>query len=187
MNKPKCSRPKQKKKKKPTYLFAAQGPFGRFFDRMMCPLMYWLQANQVEVPQRTHFWSWTRITEQLAHWMLEKDKMAPVAGDPKACKKSWFPFPRFCMPRFGGWNQYAVLTPSLKDWREGETWYVGCVSKKEVHVLRVPQTTSVRMMRGPDRVKFFALDRRHRQITVFATGFGETGKAPLNHATLPQH
>lgn len=188
MNRTKCKRPCKKKQKKSSRIFCKQGPIGRFFDRIMVTIMIWLQGNAVEKPQGTHFWNWVRLDKGLAQWMLKKDKMATVAGDPKACQRFWFPYPKFHMPRFGGWKQYAVLTPSFKEWREGETWFVGWIDEKgKCCVSRVPQKTSVRMLRGPGKSKFFALDRRHRQITVYASYFGEIGKARPQDAILPLH
>lgn len=92
------------------------------------------------------------------------------------------------MPRFGGWRQYVVLKPSLNDWREGETWYVGWIDEEERPcVSHVPQYTSVRVLKKRKKTKFFALNRRHRQITLYATYFGEVGKARPEHAKLPLH
>ncbi len=149
--------------------------------------MLWLQGNAVEEPQRSHPWNWTRIPKETAQWMLLRDTMAPVTADLKACKKFWFPFPKFCMPRFGGWNQYVVLTPArcIQGWIPGQTWYVGWFDDKGACVSRIPLTTPVRMLRGLERARFFALDHRHRQIGLFTSGFGETGKAPPHHAQLP--
>lgn len=188
MKKSKCQKPCQQRQKETTRLFSRQGSVGRFFDDLMRPVMLWLQGNLVEEPQRTNPWNWTRIHNETAQWILKRDHMAPVAPDPKACKRYWFPYPKFHMPRFGGWNQYVVLTPArcTRGWTPGETWYIGWFDEKSACVSVVPLTTSVRMLRGPERARFFALDHRHRQIGLFATGFGETGKAPPGHANLPQ-
>jgi hypothetical protein len=185
MNRSKCPKKIKCKKK---LLFSKQGAIGRFFDRLMLPLMRWLQGNSIEVPQGTHFWNWVSLSPELALWMLEKDKMRMVAPDPKACKRSWFPFPRFRMPRFGGWNQYVVLIPSLNEWREGEIWYIGWIDELgNCCISKVPQKKSVRMLRGPGKVAFFALNRRHKQLTLYSTYFGEIGKARMEHAVLPLH
>lgn len=191
MNKTRCinSNPVKKKPKARTRLFSKQGPFGLWLDDLFRPIMLWLQDNTAEEPQRTHPWNWTRIPNETARLRLGRDQMAPVAADPKACKRYWFPYPKFHMPRFGGWNQYVVLTPArgTQKWIPGETWYIGWIGDEgEACVSRVPLTTPVRMLRGPTKTKFFALDRHHRQIGVFTSDFGETGKASPEHAILPQ-
>ena len=148
--------------------------------------MQWLLGNKVEEPQRTHPWNWTTIPKELSKWMLEKDKTAPVAADPNASPKYHFGMPVHHLTRFGGWTKFAVLTPSLKEWREGETWYVGWIDGSGACcVSKIPLTTPVRMLQGKERTRFFALDRRHRQITLYATYFGEIGKARPEHAKLP--
>jgi hypothetical protein len=175
-----------KSQKKPTRLFSDQGAFGRFCDRCMYPLMLWLQDSKYEEPQRTHFWNWVKIPKCLAYWMISRDKMQTVAGDPKACERYWFPMPRFHMPRFGGWNLYVVLTPSQKEWKEGDVWYVGWLDDAgQLCVSIIPLYTPVRMMRGPQRTKFFALNSRHRQIAVHATSYGQICRAPPHEAELP--
>lgn len=149
-----------------------QGLLGFFADMAMFPLMYLLQGNFRQLPQRTHFWNNQKFQKEDLLW-LDESKMVKVPGDilSKAAW-TWGLFPRFHVPIFGGWDQYVVLYPAVAF---TPPWYVGWISGDACGVSQVPITNEVRVLRGTTACRFFAVAKDGRQIKIRASDYGEIG------------
>jgi len=82
-------------------LVQKQGLVGWVADICMVPVMYVLQGNIREVPQRTHFWN----NQKLAVTDVENINpklLITIAGNPNAVSRWFGPVPIFHMPIFGG-------------------------------------------------------------------------------------
>ncbi len=160
-----------------------QGVVGRFFDLLMKPLMYWLQGNWYEEPQRTHFWNNSRLTDdQIA--LLDVSKMVICESDKTAVprKTKLWGLPIFHMPRFGGWKKYIVVAPKNNF---GGEWYIGWFAREDsctiiagysnVPIIAVFAPFSiehdngfVRVLVGQKPCLFFGLNSKGEQIEVIS-------------------
>lgn len=160
-----------------------QGAVGRIADYCMMPIMYALQGNLRERPQRTHFWNNHKFRYGLPAGINTDTAVAPyILGDSRASEAYVCGFiPRFHMPLWGGWNQYVVL--ETEHWEE---WFIGWYSVQGfAGYSRVPiAELGVRMTVGPHATSFFALSRRGEQLPLRAGARGEIGSAPPEHARL---
>lgn len=143
----------------------------RFLDWCLVPIMYLLQGNFREIPQRTHFWNNVRWRADWYHqpWFLS------FSGDPTAVAARPLGFiPRFHMRIFGGWTKFVVLEPvePIVDWHVGWSCDVHGSGLSLVTIDR-----RVRMTIGPGPVKFFGLDRNGKQIELRCVGEGRIGSA----------
>ena len=130
-----------------------QGVAGRVADYLMLPVMYILQGNFRESPQRTHRWNNIHLkTEDLSS--LDADKIESVSADGDS--STWWigPMPHFHMPIFGGWKNFVVLEPKNPQ----NVWYVGWLIGDFIGFSKIPLKNKVRLCRGPLPLHFFAVD-----------------------------
>ena len=157
-----------------------QGALGVTADRLMKPVMSYLQANYTELSQRTHFWNNQKFHDKELDW-LDVNEMLIVTGDPNAVTAwKWGLVPIFHMPRFGGWTQYVVLSPGL----HSSSWHVGWMPEGIPGVSKVVLTTSVRVLRGAGDCQFFATDYQGYQIKLKQIGEGTIGDQQWGHLPL---
>lgn len=159
--------------------FTSEGAIGAFFDWLMRPIMYWLQGNFDEEPQRTHFWNNIRVSALQGLDVLSTLMTIPgvdsgvvrISADTNAIPRFSL-FPVFHAPRFGGWKNFVVLEPT----QEIDEWYVGWFSFG-VGVSVIPIKDRVRVLVGPDEVIFFGVDKDGRGIPIKSIGQGFIGQA----------
>lgn len=164
------------------FSFTAQGRWGRLADTLMTPLMYLVQGTIWEHPQRTHFWN-----NHKYHRLILKDAIsAPIGvgieGDPEATTRwLWGFVPRFHIPILGGWRNYIVLDAACYE----KHWHIGWFAEDgPVGISMIRLTTSVRVLRGPGAVHFFAIDENAEQVPLRLVGKGKIGEAG-EYAQLP--
>lgn len=149
-----------------------QGVIGRMADYLMVPIMYFLQGNISESPQRTHRWNNQHLRNmQIAD--LHADKIEIVPGVPGAHRRWLGPIPLFHMPLFGGWKKFVVLQPKL----EIPEWYVGWIAFDTLGVSKVPLSGPVRLGVGPRQAQFFGVNHEGEQIDIDVIGEGYIGQA----------
>lgn len=149
-----------------------EGIAGRIADSLMMPIMYLLQGNVSEVPQRTHFWNNLHLKNTDA-FGLDATMFETVSSDPRATRRWLGPLPLFHMAIFGGWEQFVVLTPKIHK----ETWFVGWIAGDAFGLSKIPLTGSVRLGIGPAQAQFFGVTIDGRQIDIDIVGYGTIGKA----------
>lgn len=153
-----------------------------FLDTLMLPVMYLLQGNLSDQPQRTHYWNYTCIPEIELLPRLESEKLLKLPGDDSASRRWFWGLPLLHMPIFGGWRQYYVLEPE-DDSVDG--WFIGWVIGKYSGVSHVSLRGPVRMLKDNRPVSFFAFKSEGNQIRIRLIGEGslgesrEYGKLPL--------
>lgn len=149
-----------------------QGIIGKIADYLMTPIMYVLQGNFREVPQRTHRWNNMHLKNKDISG-LDAVLVETVPADERT--SSWWigPIPHFHMPILGGWKRFVVLAPKEPQ----EEWFVGWVLSDALGLSKIPLTHSVRLGIGPLPLQFFAVDAHGRQIDIDIVGYGEIGKA----------
>lgn len=152
--------------------FKPQTRVGAFADMLMMPIMYLLQGNFSELPQRTHRWN-NRHLKNLDITDLHIEKMAVAMGVPGAHERWLGPIPLFHMPVFGGWRKFVVLEPVEKT----DIWFVGWVAFDALGVSKIPLKNSVRLGVGPRQAEFFGVDRNGQQIAIRVVGEGSIGEA----------
>ena len=158
-----------------------QGRPGQLLDQLMQPIMYWLQGNYSELPQRTHRWNNQKLTPYEVT-KLDPSGFATIAGSRQAAAPWWLGiFPRFHMPRFGGWNEYVVLQPQAKQ----TVWFVGWHTTQVSGFSRVSLTDQVRVLRGQTAASFFGLDRSGRQVALKQVGLGTIGVGGVSVYGVP--
>lgn len=149
-----------------------QGVWGKIADRAMMPLMYLLQGNISESPQRTHRWN----NQHLQNYQisdLQADKIEIVAGDTGAHRRWFGPIPLFHMPVFGGWKKFVILQPKMP----AKEWYIGWVAFDALGVSMIPLQGPVRVGIGPRQAQFFGLNQSGQQIDIDVVGEGIIGQA----------
>jgi len=149
-----------------------QGLVGLIADYLMMPVMYILQGNFKEIPQRTHRWNnvHLRVDDIIS---LEADKIETIAAD--TTSSSWWvgPIPHFHMPIFGGWKKFVVIQPKESQ----KEWFVGWVLGDFMGLSKIPLKRNVRLCLGPLPLQFFGVDSDGRQIDIDIVGYGAIGKA----------
>lgn len=163
--------------------FTPEGSIGAFFDWLMRPIMFWLQGNWKEEPQRTHFWNNIELSplqvinvldslqSLYSKGSLKTSGVSRIAADKNAVAKFSL-FPIFHAPRFGGWKEFIVLEPV----DDIDQWYVGWFSAVAGMSL-VPIKGRVRVLIGPGEVIFFGVDKNGKGIPINTVDSGEIGKA----------
>ena len=132
-----------------------QGRLGRLADTLMKPVMFVLQGNFTEVPQRTHRWNNQHLNNYNVS-QLKASQIIIVPGDPEA-KQRWFGFiPLFHMPLFGGWTKFVVIKPV----DEVAEWYIGWVAYDALGLSKIPLQGAVRVCVGPSKVSSSDLMRK---------------------------
>ncbi len=158
-----------------------QGFIGWLSDMLMTPLMYLTQGTLREVPQRTHHWNNYKLKPcEITH--LDNTKALSFDGDRSTMQKRWLGIvPIFHIPIFGGWKKFVVLTPVVPCLR----WNVGWIPSDDwIGVSMVSSIGPVRVLIGPDHVKFFGIDEQGQQVEIMSLGEGRVGKAGI-FASVP--
>jgi len=149
-----------------------QSPVGFIGDMLMLPVMYMLQGNISEIPQRTHRWNNVHLNNyQITD--LQADKIEIISGHQQASRRWLGPIPLFHMPIFGGWKKFVVLQPKS----EIEEWYIGWVAFDALGISKIPLAGSVRLGLGPRQAQFFGLNSDGQQIDIDVIGEGFIGQA----------
>ena len=149
-----------------------QGTLGRIADFSMVPIMYLLQGNVSEVPQRTHFWNNLHL-KNVDAFGFDAALFETVSSDPSATRRWLGPLPLFHMAIFGGWKQFVVVVPKEKQ----ETWFVGWIAGDAFGLSQIPLVGPVRLGVGPAQAQFFGITIDGRQIDIDIVGYGSIGKA----------
>ncbi len=140
-------------------------------DYLMLPIMYILQWNFFETPQRTHFWNNTKLAILGTH-ALDSTSMISVPGDSTATQR-WLGYvPIFHMPIFGGWKEYVVIAPHV----DQDVWFVGWLVGDTAGISRVTLRSPVRLLLGSSPAHFFGLNEHGEQIVIREIGRGTIGK-----------
>ena len=149
-----------------------QGVVGKMADIFMLPIMYLLQGNIREVPQRTHRWNNQHMNNNSVR-DLQSEMIVFADGQPTAHRRWLGPIPLFHMPIFGGWKKFIVIEPT----QEIEEWFVGWVAFDALGLSKIPLTGPVRLGVGPRQAEFFGLAADGVQIPLRIVGEGVIGKA----------
>jgi hypothetical protein len=157
-----------------------QGILSKVGDLIMLPIMYFVQGNVYEVPQKTHMWNYQtlrapEIQEINPAYCVELDK------DPSAIRQFTGLIPFFHMPIFGGWKNFVVLEPLDT---VNTYWNVGWTLGNLVQVSRIQITQKVRLLTPPLPVQFFGIDSNGTQIQIQTVGHGKVGEA-REYAKVP--
>lgn len=155
--------------------FKPQGVLGRLADRLMTPLMYLVQGNFREVPQRTHRWNNHKFSRFYQRRLIESfGRLLTFSGEPNATARWLGPIPLFHMPIFGGWKKFVVLKPVS----ETGDWHICWYPKDDVPgVSLVPIKGSVRVMIGASEVSFIGLKPDGRAVVLECIGEGYISQA----------
>ncbi len=140
-------------------------------DYLMLPLMYLLQVNIFESPQRTHFWNNTKYTSEHVR-LLDSRFFVSVAGVARSVRRWLWYLPLFHMPIVGGWREYVVLAPAVPQ----DQWYVGWIAGDALGISHIKLKDQVRLLRGDGPVQFFGLNEHGEQIVLHLIGEGIIGK-----------
>lgn len=141
-------------------------------DLLMLPIMYLLQGNFREIPQRTHRWNNVKLSAAQVK-DFDASKVETVAGDENAHKR-WLGFiPLFHMPIFGGWKKFVVLQPK----EHHGHWYIGWLVDDAFGVSQIPVVGKVRLGIGPIQAQYFGVDQEGKQIDIDIVGYGSIGDA----------
>ncbi len=147
------------------------GIFERVLDWMMLPIMYLLSGTFRESPQRTHRWNNVKLN-LIDTWGMKDSLIVHARGDSRARARFWGGLPLFHMPIFGGWTRYVILRPS--GFRQ--EWHVGWIAGDTAGVSRIVVRGPVRLLIGPDPVKFFGVSIAGTQIPLRNLGEGIIGQ-----------
>lgn len=148
-----------------------QSLLSKLGDKLMLPIMYFLQGNFREVPQRTHKWNNVKYPIENVNQLISK-MICTVEGDENATRR-WFlkVIPIFHMPIFGGWKRFIVLEPVVKQ----DFWYVGWVAGDTIGVSQIQLNEKVRLLKGPGPAQFFGINEHGEQIDLKLVGEGVIG------------
>lgn len=152
--------------------FKKQGLIGRIADYLMLPVMYILQGNFSEVPQRTHRWNNLHLESHDIDG-FDSSMIETVSGNASANRRWFGPIPLFHMPILGGWKEFVVLKPR----HEKGDWFVGWLVEDAFGLSKIPIRGKVRLGIGPKQAQYFAIDREGKQIDIDIVGKGVIGDA----------
>lgn len=145
------------------------------------PVMYLCAGTLREKPQQTHFWNNKRRFTREEIRKLRNDWMVSQEGIPDAIKKGLC---RFHIPVLGGWRNYVVIKPTLLT--ENCVWYPGWQwSESGAGCTRIECRGPVRLLVGPNDIKFFGLTPAGEVYPVECIGSGRIGQAPPEHSSIP--
>lgn len=155
--------------------FHQQGLVGWLADMLILPIMYLLQGNFSEVPQRTHLWNNHKFKSETELLIIRALPKIHFEGEPSARQRRLGFIPIFHMPAFGGWKKFVVLTPD----DTSEPWFIGWLPTdgEQAGISRIPLTGPVRMTIGDGPVSFFALSESGVPLQLIKIGEGYIGKA----------
>ena len=149
-----------------------QSLLSKIGDWLMLPLMYLLQGTLREIPQRTHRWNNTKH-KAADMTFLRGEMMVNESADMDA-KQRWIgPLPLFHMPIIGGWNEFVVLEPIVKQ----DIWFVGWVAGDAIGISQIQLQDKVRVLRGQSTVQFFGINEHGEQIHLQKVGDGIVGNS----------
>ncbi|MFZ2555876.1 MAG: hypothetical protein WAZ27_01820 [Minisyncoccia bacterium] len=159
----------------PHFQVTPLGRAGRLADLLAFPVMQVLAAPG-DSPQLTHFWNNTRMNRDAVDH-LDADMMARYDGDPQARERRVRAHVRF---HLGGWRQFVIVQSKVTC-----TWYVGWRSASGAGVSRIPVSSCVRMLIGPEEVEFFGvLNHSGEQIPIEIVGTGTLGDGTFTYIPL---
>lgn len=144
-------------------------------DCLMLPVMYMLQGNMSDVPQRTHFWNYTRVPEKELELKLNTNSLLTLPGEDVASQRWLWWLPLLHMPIFGGWRHYYVLEPEEK---VSDYWFVGWVVGEYSGISHVKLERQVRVLKGDTEASFFGFNSEGKQIKIRLIGEGSLGESP---------
>ena len=128
--------------------------------------MYLVSGTFREKPQETHLWNLKKInSEKLTGGFISFDGLTNFS-------------PRrgilFHIPIVSGWGwkKYVVLSPADKT----DGWFVGWISNGRAEISLKFIHGPVRMLLGPDQVRFFGLNHLGHQIAIKQIGDGVIGQ-----------
>ena len=149
-----------------------QNFLGKIGDIVMLPIMYLLQGNVREVPQRTHRWNNTHLNNHSVSDLHAK-MIEIIPGDSLARRRWLGPLPLFHIPIFGGWKKFVVLQPK----NHIHEWFVGWIAFDALGITKIPTQGPIRLGIGPRQAHFFGLTETGKQIDVDVIGEGYIGQA----------
>lgn len=155
------------------------GSLARMGDRLLNPLMRVLMGlnnTPGESPNLTHRWNNLKL-DQAEIAKLDQAIMVTCKGDPMARRLNGL---LRHMPIIG-WQQYAVVQPLYHPEIE---WYPGWHAPDVTGLSRLRQRGPVKLLRGPDDVRFTGFDLSGRQLPVEIVGYGRLGYGN-QYAKLP--
>ncbi len=141
-------------------------------DALMIPIMYFLQGNIFELPQKTHFWNNCKLTRKDAS-SLDSSLCVTVVEQEHSVPRWFGPVPIFHMPIFGGWKTFVVLEPVDHSVTE---WYVGWIASDVAGLSQIKLTAQVRLLTCEGSAEFFGVTKNGTQIALQAVGHGKIGE-----------
>lgn len=155
--------------------FHRQGLVGWLADMLILPIMYLLQGNFSEVPQRTHIWNNQKFKSATELLIVRALPKIHFESEPSARQRRLGFIPIFHMPAFGGWKKFVVLAPD----DTSEPWFIGWLPTdgEQAGISRTPLTGPVRMTIGDGPVSFFALSESGNCLELSCVGEGSIGQA----------
>lgn len=134
-------------------------------------------GNFYERPQETHVWNYLKLNPG-EHFWLEWAPKVTVQGDPTARSTR---YGLHHLTWLGGWKKFVVLEPYPEDVAFGEEWYVGWQAGSVCGVSMIPIEGVVRVLIGPGKAQFFALNASHKPVRLRIRDFGRLGQAGYWH------
>lgn len=152
--------------------FSKQGFIGKLGDTIMIPVMYLLQGNLNEVPQRTHRWNNMHLAA-IDVQNFDADLVINAPADTSSVRRWFCPIPIFHMPILGGWKKFVVIEPveNIRD------WHIGWLVSDAFGLSKIPIEKSARLGIGPAPAQYFGVDSEGNQIAIKFVGEGEIGRA----------
>jgi hypothetical protein len=142
----------------------------RLGDYLMLPVMYLLQFPSLEIPQRTHFWNNTKYAT-INHRLFDESLLIVTKGNTDAVERWWGMLPIFHMPLIGGWRDYVVLEPVVRQ----DQWFVGWIPRDVIGISQIPLQGAVRVLIGSGNTFFFGINEHGDQIELRQVGEGRVG------------
>lgn len=150
-----------------------QSSISKIADVLMIPVMYFLQGNVREIPQRTHLWNYQTL-QASETGELNPAYSVTLDKDPSAIRQFIRLIPIFHMPLLGGWKNFVVLQPLDP---VHTYWNVGWMLGNLVQASRIPIRDKVRLLTPPSPVQFFAIAEDGTQLPLHIVGQGSIGRA----------
>lgn len=163
-------------------VFEPEGAVSQYFTKITEFIILFFYNKVLCTPQKTRFWNNKTIPE--GSFILDSKLVMFIDGNKnETARRKWKIIPISHMPRFGGWTDYAVLSPRDKDIR---VWFVGWKTDDAFGLSLIPIQNQVRVLVGPNDVQFFGVDFNGEQINLDLDGRGKIGE--LNEfSSIPLH
>lgn len=142
----------------------------RVLDWLLLPVMHVVTGTFYVrgKPQQTHRWHIQPVHSDTIT-ALDKKSMVEHCGDYKAAKRYVLGLPMCHIPILGGWRVFVVVIPV----KPIDTWHIGWSTKDSAAINRLPLHGVVRMMVGPEKVRFFGIcAKTGMQIPLRRIGVG---------------